>query len=137
MHDPPVRTDGRCATSGCAKKLPRNKDASRYAGGALERDPFCSTRCCRVHYGTAEPETKGQVELRERGERVGRAASSDESRRWNKALVSRAIVTNAEKWHGTENGYKRKKCRCPKCTAAHVVACRRERERRAAKKATA
>jgi hypothetical protein len=51
--DPPI-TD-RCAV--CRKPLLRTRQQRRYAGGQIDSDPFCSSRCCRVWYGTALPET--------------------------------------------------------------------------------
>lgn len=56
-QDPPVRRDGRCATAGCTRPLPRSKPAMRYAGAQLETDPFCSTGCCRRFHGCELPAT--------------------------------------------------------------------------------
>lgn len=45
--DPPVRADGRCAV--CPRK--RKPERSRaYAKHLAERDPFCSTECCRDYH---------------------------------------------------------------------------------------
>lgn len=47
--DPPVRADGRCVECGGPRKL--TKQARKYAGVALDLDPFCSSRCCRKWHG--------------------------------------------------------------------------------------
>lgn len=47
--DPPVRADGKCAV--CGKKRKPERSVT-YAKNQAERDPFCSTECCRVYHGT-------------------------------------------------------------------------------------
>lgn len=46
--DPPLRADGRCAVCGKPRKTDRSQ---RYARGEAERDPFCSTQCCKAYHG--------------------------------------------------------------------------------------
>jgi endogenous inhibitor of DNA gyrase (YacG/DUF329 family) len=48
--DPPVRTDGKCVVCGKARKI--TKQTWKYAKGAADVDPFCSTRCARIYYDT-------------------------------------------------------------------------------------
>ncbi len=42
-ENPGVRKDGRCAGKGCKKRLG--------PAAVKERDPWCSTLCCRKHHG--------------------------------------------------------------------------------------
>ncbi len=55
--DPPVRTDGLCATPGCGKRLisgpPKTMPKALRAlfVAELAREPYCSTRCCREWHG--------------------------------------------------------------------------------------
>lgn len=59
-EDPKVRRDGRCARPGCRKPRPvtvltgkKLRELRRYAGGQIDADPFCSSRCCRAFHGVA------------------------------------------------------------------------------------
>lgn len=54
--DPPVRADGRCARPGCGKPRKMPKAQKGIDPLAYERDPFCSTECCRRYHGAALPE---------------------------------------------------------------------------------
>jgi len=71
--DPPVRADGRCALRGCGKprkivrSYPRGIDPAVY-----EREPFCSSTCCRLYYGIPLQTVLGgdPAERRGRHERV-------------------------------------------------------------------
>lgn len=49
-HDPKPRKDGGCAECGKPRRPERSR---RYAKQEAERDPFCSTECCRNWHGTA------------------------------------------------------------------------------------
>ena len=79
MKDPRVRKDGRCARKGCTKMRPivtatgkKRKELIRYAGAfQLERDPFCSSRCCRAFHGTSLA-SEEDLELSERRSELGR-----------------------------------------------------------------
>lgn len=51
--EPAVRADGLCARPGCSSPLPRSRQLRKYAGAALDSDPFCSTVCCKLYYGLA------------------------------------------------------------------------------------
>lgn len=85
MNDPRVRKDGRCAHKACAKLRPivtatgnKRRELIRYAGAfQLERDPFCSSRCCRAFHGTslASEEDLEVSEQRSEAGRRGKAAS--------------------------------------------------------------
>jgi len=43
-----MRSDGKCVVCGKSRKTKRSK---RYGKDAAERDPFCSTQCCRAYHG--------------------------------------------------------------------------------------
>lgn len=47
--DPPVRDDKKCAVCGKSRNVTKKK--RRYAGAAIDLDPFCSTKCCRAYHG--------------------------------------------------------------------------------------
>jgi hypothetical protein len=95
--DPPVRTDGRCVVCDKPRSPWRSK---RYGKLEAERDPFCSSTCCRVWHGVslrATPSTSGPTSPKPR------------------------IIR-----HGTERGYK-DGCRCDSCTWAATTARRKRR----------
>lgn len=48
MKDPPVREDGLCVV--CLSERRPNRSA-KYGRDEAERDPFCSTVCCRAWHG--------------------------------------------------------------------------------------
>lgn len=54
--DPPLRKDRRCARKGCSKRLkvPAQTLAAREV---YERDPFCTSVCCKIYHGViADPD---------------------------------------------------------------------------------
>lgn len=56
MQEPTRRADGLCALHECRKPLPQVTEVMRrYARNQIERDPFCSSRCCRTYYGCPAP----------------------------------------------------------------------------------
>jgi hypothetical protein len=48
-RDPPVRRDGRCAQCKGERATPKGRAYART--GEIERDPFCSTQCCKAYHG--------------------------------------------------------------------------------------
>lgn len=74
--EPKPRRDGRCARAGCAKKVVRSKAVRRYAGDQIDREPFCSTECCRRYHGCELASNVGVddevIEARKRGGREAR-----------------------------------------------------------------
>lgn len=76
MTDPKVRKDGRCAQ--CRKPKPVLKPSLRkYAGDQTERDPFCSSLCCRRWFGIQIPGDDAPDELREIRAQSGRNAKQN------------------------------------------------------------
>lgn len=67
-EEPDVPEDGSCAHCG---KPRRPERSSKYGALEAERDPFCSTDCCRAHYGQPVATTEVQAEQgRRAAERV-------------------------------------------------------------------
>ena len=58
-REPRVRPDGRCARRGCDKKV--DIKTNPHTGG-LYKDPFCSTECCKLHYGIITPKEADTIE---------------------------------------------------------------------------
>jgi len=54
VTDPPAPSDGTCLVCGRERAVAKLKPLYRRA---LERDPFCSTDCCRAWHGTQLPVT--------------------------------------------------------------------------------
>lgn len=58
-HPPNVRPDGKCVV--CLK--PRHPEWSKkYAGDAVENDPFCSASCARRYFGCELSGSRGIVD---------------------------------------------------------------------------
>lgn len=76
MKDPRVRKDGKCVT--CKKPKPVLKRSLRkYAGNQYDRDPFCSSRCCRRFHGCELANDHGlSEEVIQAREEAGRRGSS-------------------------------------------------------------
>jgi hypothetical protein len=71
MPEPKPRKDGKCARPGCTRRLPRSRNAKRYAGDWLELDPWCSSYCCRAFHGVSIP-GDDDIEMAERRSEAGR-----------------------------------------------------------------
>lgn len=78
-REPRVRDDGLCAC-GCGAGLPRGPLVRKYAGAAIDRDPFATSRCARSYFGTLQ-ETPAAKALRERTERQG-STSAAQAKPW-------------------------------------------------------
>lgn len=145
MTEPERRTDGLCAREGCGKKLPEvTKQMRKYAGNQIEKDPFCSAKCCRIVYNAVQNSPATSADHMQRmvvpcgtisayrygcrcescktasrdSARKRRAARQEHYRAYNKERMERLKaepVTN----HGA-GGYRRG-CRCPICTEAKAA----------------
>lgn len=78
--DPPVPGDGSCVVCGKQRKPERSR---RYAKDAAERDPFCSSPCCRIYHG-CELAVSGSEE-QEEGGRMSAAQHASNLRRMGTA----------------------------------------------------
>lgn len=93
-NDPAVRADNKCARPGCNKprRMPKRPVTKDVPISVYERDPFCSSTCCREFNGCPVDEhahtCKGcGCDVNEQTDGCQQCASRHESRRrWNRQL---------------------------------------------------